>query len=191
MFRDKSFSCDHPSNEVFERSTAGLIIVARLQLALNELNTSRIPNSELLDSLQIESSTEKSFLSTRYKIACLLEEAILSGHAIEFEKLQFNVNPRLPRHTSILVEAESASFHQSLDKWFLQILEESITLRLLLASGKVTTAMAPATSANWIAPVLAFWDIEEAATEREQISEFSDGAVDSREGLGCYSDSNV
>jgi hypothetical protein len=72
------------------------------------------------------------------------------------EEIPFNVYFRLPGHKSITVEAESASFHQSLNKWFLQILEESVTLRLLLVSGKVTGATAPATSADWLAPIFAF-----------------------------------
>lgn len=193
LFLDENFSSDHPSVELFERSTAGLIIEAGLQLAIYELNISRIPNRELLDFLQIRISTENSFLSTRDKIACLLEEAILSDHDIEFENLQFEVNCELPENAFIpieVVEAESGSFHRCLDSWFLHILQESVTLRLLLPSGKVTAAMAPATSANWLARILAFWDIEDVTTELEQTIELSDGAVDSREGLECYPASN-
>jgi uncharacterized protein YdcH (DUF465 family) len=191
LFRDRSFSCEHPSDELFERSTAGLIIAAGLQLAIDELKISRIPHCELPDFLQIGFSTQKSFLSTSDKIACLLEEAILSGHENELKKIHFNENFWFYTHTSKNVEAGSASLNQSLNKWFLQILEESVALRLLLVSGKVTAAMAPATSADWLAPILAFWDIEDATTELQQKIELSDGAVDSREGLGCYSGSNV
>ena len=191
LFRDKSFSCDQPSEESFERSTAGLIIAAGLQLAIDELKISRIPHFELPDFLRIGFSTEKSFLSTSDKIACLLEEAILSGHENELKKIHFSENVWCYTHLSKNFEAGSASLNQSLNKWFLQILEESVTLRLLLVSGKVTGAMAPATSADWLAPILAFWDIEDATTELEQKMELSDRAVDSREGLGCYSGSNV
>jgi hypothetical protein len=191
LFRDKSFSCDHPSEELFERSTAGLIVATRLQLAIDELKISRIPHRELLDFLQTAISTERSFLSKSDTIACLLEEAILSGHENELKKIHFSENVWCYTHLSKNFEAGSASLNQSLNKWFLQILEESVALRLLLVSGKVTAAMAPATSADWLAPILAFWDIEDATTELEQKMELSDGAVDSREGLGCYSGSNV
>jgi hypothetical protein len=76
-----------------------------------------------------------------------------------------------------------------INAWFLQSLTDSLPLRLLLASGKVTADLTPATSSNWMAPILAVWNIDEAATGAEQLCELSDGAVDSRDDLKPTSDS--
>jgi hypothetical protein len=76
-----------------------------------------------------------------------------------------------------------------INAWFLQSLTKSLPLRLLLASGKVTADLTPATSPNWMTPILAVWNIDEAATGAEWLCEFSDGAVDSRDDLKPTSDS--
>ncbi|KAE9379635.1 hypothetical protein N431DRAFT_478594 [Stipitochalara longipes BDJ] len=183
LFRDEVNGSDHPST-VIEQSTAGIIMEAGLQMALDEFNSGPIPRHQAFEFLAHDLRVEDIFLKLRYKIACLLEELIMSGNDKYIGIIpssNFIAEHRMKR-ASLL-----GKFNQrrNVNVWFLQTLEESLLLRLLLACGKVTQEMAPATSPDWLAPILALWSMDEAATgvECEQIFVPSDGAVDSRDDL--------
>jgi hypothetical protein len=201
LLRDQHFSDEHPS-EVVERSSEGKIIRACLNMALAECGLPE-PSDYLAYSLEPCEIYGSYWYRTagntqndaRYKIGCLLEELFVSGndgyfdntHALEsliMSKIKNEVCKDAPHQ-------DGFTQRKRINAWFLQSLMKSLPLRLLLASGKVTADLTPATSPNWLIPILAVWNIDEAATGAEQLCELSDGAVDSRDDLKPDPDSDV
>ena len=199
LLRDQHFSDEHPS-EVVERSTEGKIIRACLNMALAECGLPEPPYylAYSLEPCGIYGSywyrrAANTQNDARYKIGCLLEELFVSGndeyfdssHALESlvrRRIQNEVRKDAPHQ-------DGFTQRKRINAWFLQSLTKSLPLRLFLASGKVTADLTPATSPNWMTPILAVWNIDEAATGAEWLYEFSDGAVDSRDDLKLTSDS--
>jgi len=199
LLRDQHFSDEHPSG-VVERSTEGKIIQACLNMALAECG---LP--EHSDNLAYSLEPCETYGShwyrraantrndARYKIGCLLEELLVSGNDEYFDTMD-KMEPLIRSRITSKVREDAPHQHgftqrKRINAWFLQSLTKSLPLRLLLASGKVTADLTPATFPNWMTPILAVWNIDEAATGAEQLCEPSDGAVDSRDDLKPTSDS--
>ncbi|PMD34397.1 hypothetical protein L207DRAFT_570988 [Hyaloscypha variabilis F] len=187
LFRDMRNNGDHPSN-IIERSTEGLIMEAGLHMALDEAYPDEITRHRQYTLLRDDLRTKETILNLRYKIACLLEELMVSGNAdyLEVPSDFYNCLFAVDMDTTFLI----CAFNQisRINAWLLQMFQESFPLRLLLSCGKVTSEMAPATSLRWYTPMIAVWKMDEAATGAEQTHEPSDGAVDSRDYLNsCVS----
>ncbi|KAH8747711.1 hypothetical protein BGZ57DRAFT_1010950 [Hyaloscypha finlandica] len=200
LLRDQHFSDEHPSG-VVESYTEGKIIQACLNMALVECG---LPEScdylgYWLEPGEIyESHWSRRAANTqndaRYKIVCLLEELLVSGNDEFFDTMTHRSEPRIRSRITSEVREDAPHQHglpqrKRINAWFLQSLTKSLPLRWLLASGKVTADLTPTTSPDWMTPILAVWNIDEAATGAEQLCEPSDGAVDSRDDLKPTSDS--
>jgi hypothetical protein len=193
LLRDQHFSNEHTS-EVVERSTEGKIIQTCLSVILAECGLPRHSNylAYCLEPCEIYEShwyqkAGNTQNDARYRIGCLLEELFVSGNDEYFDTTHV-LEPLIWSKIKSEVREDAPHQHgltqrKRINAWFLQSLTKSLPLRLLLASGKVAADLTPATSPNWMTPILAVWNIDEAATGVEQLCELSDGAVDSRDDL--------
>jgi len=191
FFRDVENDSDHPSN-IIERATEGLIIKDRLRIALNELYSDESckcrPYAQI-PLLRSDFRMEEPFPNQRYKIACLLEELIVSDNE-QYLECFLGPWPILTPETSAFMK-DRFEERSIINAWLLKILGESLSLRVLLLCGKAFPVVHPAIPSNWLFPILSFWDADEAATGFEQIHQPSDGAVDSRDDLKSRATSSV